>query len=65
MVMKLATIFIMGLLPPQKSAGPPGVSFESPQALLGAIGPRARLILTPARYPKKIFFTGIILVEVT
>ena len=43
-------IFIMGLLSSQKSAGPagpPGVSFEGPQAILWAIGPRARLILTP------------------
>ena len=28
-------------------AGPPSVNFEGPQAILRAIGPRTRLILTP------------------
>ena len=43
--------FHHGIVVSSKSAGPagpPSVSFEDPQAILLAIGPRARLILTPA-----------------
>ena len=37
-------------------AGPPSVNFEGPQSTLRAIGPRARLTLTPDFIPSKLLF---------
>ena len=39
-------------------AGSPSVNFEGPQAMLRAIGPRARLILTPVNLPCIRYIAG-------
>ena len=44
LVMQCWTVIRKKILP----AGPLSINFEGPQAILRAIGPRARLILTPA-----------------
>ena len=44
-----------GITDPSGPAGPPNVNFEGRHAILRAIGPRARLILTPAHHARRLF----------